>query len=69
MPHGVRPPAQFALVAARIRYAASTFPDGEKRIAEEPAPVLAIDSELETRIQPPSGVANVDWPSQKMCHS
>jgi hypothetical protein len=68
VPHGVRPPAQLAFVPARIRYAASIAPSGAKRIAELPAPVTAADSEFDTRIQPPSAVANVAWPSQKMCH-
>jgi hypothetical protein len=57
-----------AFVPARIRYAALMPPLGPNRIAELPAPVGAIDSEFDTRIQPPSAVVKVDWPSQKMCH-
>src|SRR4051812_4866556 len=68
VPQGVRPPAQLAFVPARIRYAPRIDPLFPNRIAELPAPVAAIDSELDTRIQPPSPVANVACPSQKMCH-
>jgi hypothetical protein len=68
VPHGVGPPAQFVFVPARMRYAEAIEPSGRKRIADDPAPEAATDSEFETRIHPPSGVENVAWPSGKMCH-
>jgi hypothetical protein len=43
-------------------------PSLRKRIALDPAPVVASDSELDTSTQPPSAVGNVAWPSGKMCH-
>ena len=54
MPHGVRPPAQLTLVPARMRYASTILPFASKRIADDPAPLAAIDSEFETSTQPPS---------------
>ena len=69
VPHGVRPPAQFALRAGEDAVGRRDLAARRaKRIAELPAPVAAVDSEFETRIQPPSAVANVAWPSLKMCH-
>jgi hypothetical protein len=56
VPHGVGPPAQFALVPPRMRYARAMEPSGRKRIADVPAPVGASDSEFVTRTQPPSAV-------------
>ena len=43
-------------------------PSGSKRIADDPAPVAASDSEFETSTQPPSFNAYVACPSGKMCH-
>jgi hypothetical protein len=68
VPHGVGPPAQFEFVPARIRYARATPPSGRKRIADEPAPVAASDSEFVTRIQPPSPLGKVACPSGNTGH-
>ena len=38
-------------------------------MADVPAPAAATDSELVTRIQPPSPVAKVAWPSGKIGHT
>ena len=43
-------------------------PFGLKRIADVPAPATASDSEFVTRIQPPSRVGKVAWPSGKTGH-
>ena len=68
VPHGVGPPAQLALVPARVRYALAILPSGRNRTAEVPAPPAASDSEFEVSTQPPSGRPNVAPPSGKMCH-
>jgi hypothetical protein len=43
-------------------------PSGRKRIADEPAPLTDSDSEFVTRIQPPSAVGKVAWPSGNTGH-
>src|SRR3712207_8182010 len=52
-------------ISPRMRYASRTCPSGPKRIADAPPRpgVTSGTSELETRIQPPSGVAYVACPS------
>ena len=57
MPQGVRPPAQLPCVPPRMRYALAMLASERKRIADEPPPRGASDSEFDTRIQPPSSVA------------
>ena len=63
VPHGVGPPAQFDEVPPRMRYAFVIVPSAANRVADVPPPTAAADSELVTRIQPPSRVLNVACPS------